>query len=248
MSGSGLRLRNAGRELTISTDAIGLVCIGKMQPFGAVVQPSGLATSDDPGRLGGYSIYRIVSNSPIIVAIDLPLNMHVGVFSVVQVSAGVWEATCYCGADPDANGIDTTQRAIDVWAFATVGKTGTRGALLRSPSSAIAYDLSHPYLLFPRGSGIYKGQPQTIVAVSRPVVLGAPSYDSSDHGQLGGTSQGWKFSWRRGVWTRTGAAVLGSALVTIQHYQYFSTEPRDGANGDIYASTPYFILEGAQLP
>lgn len=248
MSGHGLRLRNTGKELTISTDAIGLVCIGKMQPYGAVVQPSGVATSDDPGRMGGYSKYRITSSTPVIVAIDLPLNMNVGVFSVVQVSAGIWEATCYCGANPDVNGIDTTQRAIDVWAFAAAGKTGARGVLLRSPSGTIAYDLSHPYPLFPRGSGTNKGPEQAIAAVSRPVVLGAPADDPSEHGLLGGTANVWKFTRRRGVWTRTGAATLKSGVVTIQQYQYFSTDPRGDSNGDIYASTPYFILEGAQLP
>lgn len=249
MSARGLRLRNGARELTLSTDAIGLVCIGKMALQGAVVQPTGVATLDTPGRVGGYSRYRINSPTPIVVALDLPLGRRVGVISVTQVSNGVWDAVCYCGSTPDANNIDTAQSQLDVWAFAASTKYGTRGVLLRNPATGqVAYDLSQPYPLFPRGSGISTGTPQSIVSVSRPVVMGAPADDFSSHGLAPGTNNTFLFTQLLGTWTRTDASTLSSGTVVIQRYQYNATEARDGSNGDTYNRCAYFILEGAQLP
>ena len=243
-----MRLRNGAQELTLSTDAVGLVCIGKMSLQGVVVQASGSATADNPGRMGGYSRYRISSSTPIIVAIDLPLGRHVGIISVIQVAAGVWEATCFCGNNPDINGIDANQYQIDVWAFAAATRYGTRGVLLRNLSThQTAYDLSHPYPLFPRGSGVSTGPAQNIVTVSRPVVMGVPADDFSSHGQGAGANS-WVFTQLRGAWTRTAATTLTSGTIVTQRYQYNSTEPRDGSNGDIYSKCSYFILEGAQLP
>lgn len=249
MSTRGLRLRNGAMELTLSTDAIGLVCVGKMVLQGSVVQPTGTATLDTPGRVAGYSKYRINSPSPIVVALDLPVNRRVGVISVVQVGTGVWEATCYCGDTPDSNNIDTVQYQVDVWAFAASTKYGTRGLLLRNPATGqVAYDLSQPYPLFPRASGVNLGSPQTILALSRPVVIGAPADDFSAHGLASGTNNTYIFTWVLGTWLRTGGTSLTSANIIRQRYQYNATEPREGSNGDIYNKCAYFLIEGAALP
>jgi len=244
-----MRLRNGARELTLSTDAIGLVCIGKMALQGAVVQPTGVATLDIPGRVGGYARYRINSPTPIVVALDLPIGRRVGVISVVQVSTGVWEATCYCGSTPDANDMDTVQYQLDVWAFAAATKYGTRGVLLRNPATMqVTYDLSQPYPLFPRGSGVNTGLPQEIVSVTRPVVMGAPADDFSSHGLAPSTNNTFLFTQLLGAWTRTSATTLSSGTIVSQRYQYNATEARDGSNGDTYNRCAYFILEGALLP
>lgn len=248
MSARGLRLRNNGQELTISTDALGLTCIGKMSLQGSVVQASGSATQDNPGRLAGYSRYRINSTTPVIVAVDLPLNRHVGVISVLQVSSGVWEATCFCGDGPDGNGIDANQYQVDVWAFALSTRYGTRGCLLRSTATGqVAYDLSQPYPLFPRGSGTNTGTPQAIVSLSRPVVMGVPADDFSSHTSGTGANT-WVFIQLRGAWQRTAATTLTSLVLVSQRYQYNAVEPRGESNGDLYNKCAYFILEGALLP
>lgn len=251
MSARGLRLRNAGpRELTLSTDAVGLVCIGKMTLQGAVVQPTGNATSDTPGRTGGYSKYRISSATPIIVAIDLPAGRSVGVIRVVQVSTGLWEATCYCGSNPDSNNIDTVQYQVDVWAFAASTKYGVRGALLRNPATGqVAYDLSQPYPFFPRAGGVITaGVAQTVMALSRPVIVGAPADDYSNHGLASGTNNTYIYTKLQGVWQRSSSNSLLITRTTYQQYQYNATEPRDGSNGDLYNTCAYFLIEGALLP
>lgn len=249
MSARGLRLRNGAQQLTFSTDAIGLVCIGKMTLQGSVVQPSGTATLDSPGRVGGYSKYRISSATPIVVAIDLPANRNVGVISVVSLGGNVWEATCYCGSNPDANNIDTQQYQIDVWAFARATKYGTRGVLLRNPATGqVAYDLSQPYPFFPRGSGVYSGTAQTLPTLTRPVIVGAPADDFSSHGLASGTNNTYLYTKLQGIWLRTTSNTLSSARITYQRYQYNATEPRDGTNGDTYNSCAYFLIEGALLP
>lgn len=244
----GLRLRNEARELTISTDAQGLVCIGKMTAYGGVMQDIGSPTSDYPGKVAGYSKYRISFPTPILVAIDLPLGFRVSIISVVQVSPGVWEATCHCsGSDADAYGF-STQYPIDCWAYAVSSRYGVQGMLLRNPATgAIAYDLSQPYPLFPRGSGTHTGTTQAIVLLSRPVVLGVPLDDPSYHSRLTGQNQ-YKFQSLRGAWMRRDSATLDTMLVTTRYYQYFATEPRDGSDGDIYNNASYFLIEGALLP
>jgi len=248
MSAQGLRLRNGALELTLSTDAVGLVCIGKMTLQGSVVQPSGTATLDTPGRVAGYSKYRINSPTPIVVAIDLPESRRAGVISVLQVSTGVWEATCYCGDTPDANNIDTVQYQIAVWAFAVSTKYGARGTLLRNPATGqVAYDLSQPYPLFPRAAGVNLASPQTIASLTRPVILGAPADDFSAHGLASGTNNTYIFTYVLGTWRRTGGTLTSENIIR-QRYQYNATEPRDGSNGDIYNRCAYFLIEGALLP
>lgn len=243
----GLRVTNPGAELVISSDAKGLVCIGRAVLQGAVLQPAGSATTTYPGRIWGGSTYRIAWPGPIIAAIDLPLNKRVGIMSVTQPSAGVWDIQCHCGDAIDGYGFDA-QTAVDVWAFGlpSAPAAGVKMAIW-SANGALAYDLSRPAQLWPRGYALSTGSALTIPALIRPVVMGCPSswFVWSD-GAL--TIKRYAVQGYRKTWKRTASTSMVEAQVTRQRYEYSATEPRDLNEDSGTQSVSCFILEGSSLP
>ena len=247
MKKNGIRIRNPGQDLVLSSDAKGLTCIGRAALYGDVVQPRGSATGTMPGRTWGYSTYRIAHNGPVIWALDLPLNTRVGIISSTEVYAGMWEVVCYCGSARDAYQFDTVQSAIAVWAFGFVSTraAGFRAAIYNA-SGALAYDLSRPYPLFPLSSGVSDFTANmTIPALSRPVVMGCPTSDPS-YDTSGGTNR-WRAEFYRGMWERISDTLIREALACKQRWEYAATEPIGVATG-FMCPTTYLILEGARLP
>ncbi len=244
----GIKIINPSNELVISSDGMGLYCIGKAVLQGSVVQASGTATADTPGRVSGYSVYRISHPGQIIVAIDLPLNKHVGIKSVTQPSTGVWEITCWCGSSPDAYAIDGTQVAIDVWAFGLPQSAGsTWGMNIYKADGSIAYDLTRSNPLFPRayvvGNGA--GGNVTIPSLTRPVIMGCPTSDPSSITLV--STNTWARLYQRGIWQRTSSTNIVDGVVTTQRFQFFSPEDMSTNDGGVYTA-PAFILEGSTLP
>lgn len=241
----GLKIINPSNELVVSSDANGLYCIGKATLQGSVVQPSGTATTSG-GRQWGYSVYRISHSGSIVPALDLPLNKTVGVHSVTQPSAGVWDITVYCGDSPDANGFDT-QYQLDVWAFGIPSTIlGTVGLALYNSSGGLAYDFSRPNLLFPRAyvSGANYSS-VTIPSLTRPVVIGCPTSDLQGRYYL--TINSAYSHWLRWGWKRTSSTSMTQASTTRFHNETFGPDQELGETNDAYA-TPAFLIEGSTLP
>lgn len=243
----GLKIINPSNELVISSDAMGLYCVGKAVLQGAVVQPTGLATATFPGRKTGYSVYRINHPGQIIVALDLPLGKNVGLLGVTQPAAGVWEITAHCGDGPDADTFDTTEYALDVWAFGFAQSVAEGyGLALYTASGALAWDMSRANMLFPRA---YVPSSLTvnnaIPSLARPVVIGVDSTNVTYDSFVSGST----YSVRslRGAWKRNAAANITNTQYAKQIYRYLDVEPRGLNEGDIYPASG-FILEGATLP
>lgn len=241
-----LKVTNPNQELVLSSDAKGMYCIGRAV-YQGIVHPSGSPTGVSPGAQWGYSTYRISHPGPIIAAIDLPLNKHVGIVSVTQPLAGVWEITCYCGDTSDSYSFDTAQYPIDVWAFgvpATILNSSI--GYIRAADGSVAYDFSRPNLLFPRAHIVVpQGGSATIPALTRPVALGCPTSNPS-YDALVSTNR-WAAVYFRGMWVRSSSTALATRLVVKQRWEYSDVDPIGISDGDLY-NTPAFILEGAMLP
>lgn len=243
----GITIRNPNQELVISSDAKGLFCIGRAVLQG-IVQASGDATTSFPGRTWGYSTYRIVHAGPIIAAIDLPIGKNVGIVSVTEVAASVWDIVCYCGDSPDAYQFDTVQYAVDVWAYGFAPTiSGNWGMAIYDAGGNVAWDLSRSNPLFPRGFavGSISDLPKQIPPLGRPVAMGAPSSDPAFDTPLGVNH--WAAVFNRAVFMRADATTLHEVSVRKQRWEYFNDEPVGVAGGDVYP-TPSFIIEGSILP
>lgn len=243
----GLKITNPSGQLVLSSDAKGLYCIGKAALQGSVVQPSGVATNPSPGRVWGYSTYRISHGGPIIPAIDLPLNRWVSIVSVNQPFAGAWDISVHCGDSPDGDGFHT-QYQVDVWAFGfPLSAPSGYGMLIRDAGENIAYDLTKPNLLFPRAFVTFPadGSAVTIPALTRPVVIGACT--SNRMLESNPAFNTWDNTRQRSTFKRTSSTSAGAPWVTNQKFRTLGPDAPDLTDGALY-DTPSFILEGSALP
>jgi hypothetical protein len=241
----GLQIVNPSGELVFSSDAKGQHCIGKAVLQGAVVQPTGSPTGGHPGRVTGYSVYRISHSGAIAVALDLPLNKRVGLIDVVEVSSGTWDITVHCGDTPDANDFDTIEYAVDVWAFGFFDTpSGDYGLRIWDESGNLAWDLARANPLFARGFVDLSLNTGSIPSLTRPVCVGAPStwtafdqFVSFNH----------RIRWeKRGAWKRTSSTSLADVQYTARRFEYFGPDGTD-TEGDVCPSSA-IIVEGSTLP
>ena len=242
----GLKIVNPTNELVFSSEGKGLYCIGKAT-LQTLVQPSGSGTAASPGRVSGYSVYRISSAGQVIFAVDLPLNKRVGIKSVTQPSAGIWEITCWCGSGADADNIDTVQYELAVWAYGIPTSAGsTFGMNIYDANSNIAYDLTRTNPLFPRAFvEILTGSVVTIPSLTRAVAMGCSTKSALIVNSIGNNS--WRYLGYHGLWQRTSSTSMSEVLACVQRYQFFSVEP--SGQSDSYSSpTRSFIIEGNLLP
>lgn len=243
-----LKLTNPSNELVISSDAYGIYCIGKAA-LQTLVQPTaGSPTGPAPGKKGGYSVYRISWPTPVLFAVDLPLNKRAGILSITQPSAGVWEITCYCGDGVDAYGFDANQYALDVWAYGVPQspQTGMVFQVFRKDGT-LAYDLTKPNPLFPRAYAVAaaRGSGITIPSLSRPVIMGCPTSNFADSSFM--STNHWNYTVNHSVWRRDSATTVKEDVATLQRYEYSSVDPVGSSTDDAFA-TPCFIIEGTTLP
>lgn len=247
-----LRITNPNNNVLVLDDrARGMYCVGKAVLQGTVVQPSGSDTDGAPGKLCGYSVYRIWHPYPVIFAFDLPEGRSVSIISVTQPAAGVWDVKMYCGGGSAANQFEATQYQVDVWAFGRLtGLSAGSKQYIKDASGGIAYDFLASGILFPRAavtlnyvSGGFSPN-VTIPALSRPVALGNPtSYSVTS--ELVGTKR-YADVWRFNALARTGTS-LREVQVAKQRYEYNGADPQQ--SGDVFtAPSPIFILEGSLLP
>ena len=244
-----LKVINPSNELVFDSNANGLYCVGKCT-LQSLVQPnSNSATGPAPGKIAGYSTYRISWSGPVIFAIDLPLNKRVGILSVTQPSTGVWEVKCYCGDTQDAYLFDATQYQLDVWAYGlpTSASTGQVFQIFKTDGT-IAYDLTKPNLLFPRAyqEAAARGSGITIPSLTRPVIIGCPN--STDSQDINISTNHWAFYSNKSMWRRTSSTAVVEETVMLQRYEYSATDPNEGAAGTDTFVTRSFILEGSTLP
>lgn len=244
-----LSIKNPANELVISNEAFGLYCIGKAV-LQQLVQPNANSpTGGAPGKQAGYSTYRISWPGQVIFAVDLPLNRRVGILGVTQPSAGVWDIRCYCGDGADSYGFDATQYALDVWAYG-VPQTPMTGMVFQvfKPDGTLAWDLTRPNPLWPRGFaiGAARGGGITIPALTRPVIIGCPA--SSYSGDNAMTTKHYSYESTQSMWRRDTATTVREDTAMLQRYEYSATEPNGSGSGFDTYDTTCFILEGATLP
>lgn len=244
-----LKVTNPSQELVLSSDAKGLYCIGKAV-LQTLVQPTGTASGAIPGRVAGYSKYRISWPTPVVFAVDLPLNKRVGITNVTQPSVGVWEVTCYCGDTADSYGFDSNQYQLDVWAYGLpqTPMTGMVFQILNQYDGSVSYDLTRPNPLFPRAyaNPAARGSGMTIPSLSRPVVLGCPTTTSAGDNFM--STNHYSFDSTRSMWRRTSTTTVVEETVWLQRYEYNATQPNGNGAGYEPHSSPCFIIEGATLP
>ena len=244
----GLRITNPSGELVLSSDAKGLYCIGKATLQGSVVQASGSFPSSYPGRQWGYSVYRISHAGPIIPAVELVLNKRVSILSVVESSSGVWDVTAYCGDTADADGFDTVQYAVDVWAYGLpLSAPSGYGMAIFNASGGCAYDLTRANPLFPRAYVVFPldGTSMTLPSLAKPVAIGAPCGDRVLEERISANT--WYTTTQRPAWLRTSSTVAGIVMVSKQKVRTFGPES-PGFERDDRAETPSFLLDGSGLP
>lgn len=240
----GIRITNPSGELVISSDALGLYCIGKAVQQ-SLVQSSGSPTGPLPGKVSGRSVYRISHSGQILVALDLPASTYVAALGIDEVSSGVWDITISAGTTLDSEAMVTTQISLDVWAFGLPPSNtlyDSYGLAIYDSAGDLAWDLSRPNPLFGLAYIDGVGPGYTIPSLTRPVILCVPYNREYNDSRLVNTHT---VTERRGALLRTGTT-LTKAQVNILQYQYFS--PDDvGPEIDDVAMTS-FILEGALLP
>jgi hypothetical protein len=244
----GLKILNPSGQFVLHSDAKGLYCLGKATLQGSVVQPSGSATGTTPGRVAGYSLYRISHPGDIVVAVDLPDGYYVGVDSITQPSSGVWEIKAFCGSSLDANNFIATQVQLDVWAYG-LPQTNTPfnayGLALYDSAGNLSWDLTRPNPLFVKG--YVDDAHSAIPSLTRPVAIGPQATDITNDIATGPTINDYAVEHFRGALRRVGTSV-GYAPVMVQRYRYTNAgEPLGLGNGDIYP-TSSFIVEGSLLP
>lgn len=242
----GLKIVNPGDELVLSSEARGLHCIGKAVLQGSVVQPTGVATDSTPGRVSGYSLYRISHPGSIVVAIDLPLGYYVAIESVTDVGGGVWEIRAQCGNSLDADAFISTQVEVAVWAYGLPQTAPSGwGMAIFDAAGVVAWDLTKPNPLFARGYIGGAGSAFTLPSLTRPVLIGQQSSYSILDQPAGGSV--------RSVWTRWmsfnrgSSTALSTILIAQQRYRYNSPDPvvTDDVTNE---PTSSFIVEGSTLP
>ena len=246
MSNFGLQTFNGVNELTVSSNANLLHCLGRPTLL-SLTQPSGRADQGRPNpKRCGNSLYRINSRGPFLIAMDLPLNRNVGVVSINEISSGVWDIEMFCGALGDADGFDTVQYPIDIWAFGfTEALAGSWGMALYNSSERLAADFSQPYPLWPRAVVDAYGSPTlALPSLTRPVVVGMPTRFSMftrprDTGLL------YDYIDQMDFWCRTSNTALKT--VSRKLLQYTINDPEDPEN-NADGPGPSIIIEGALLP
>lgn len=243
----GLSIKNPENDLVISSDGMGLACIGKAVLYGSVVQPQGSATGPSPGKVSGYSVYRINHAGPVVWAIDMPLNKRVGIISSAEVSSGLWEVVCYCGDTLDEHQFDDVQYELSIWAFGVVtSPPNSLKAHIYNAAGELAYDLTQPNMLFPKVVGLSVPTAlNEIPVMGRAIVMGCPTSNPSYS-----TSQGtnrWASEFYRGVWERISATEMRESLASVQRWEYSATEPVDVTSGFI-SPTTYIFMDGVNLP
>lgn len=242
-----LRVKNGAQELVVSSEGRLPYCVGKAVLQGPVVQPSGTARTSAPGRVAGYSIYRVSHSGPILAAFDMPVGYTIGVLGITSPASGVYDIKIYCGANPDALGFDT-QYPLDVWAF---GFADTRsapfGLVLRTEAGVLAADFTRSTPLFPRGVGDTVATPNgfSIPSLSRPVGLGMPYYRRVDENPRPGSGFVTDHYSRKMLWLRTSTTAVTTRTVILQQYVQNTEDPihdEDSGPGTL------FTIEGGTLP
>jgi hypothetical protein len=249
----GLTIVNPTNELVVSNE-------GRMLHFLAkavhqyTVQVSGDVEQGKTGaRVAGYSMYRLTlpEETPFILGIDLPsyarpADRAVGILGITYVSPGVYDIKAACGSHYDQNYFDTVQYAVDIWAFGYVSAPSKNyGLALYNTAGQLTADFSRPHILMPRwASQDYSVvKTQTIPALSRPVVLGMPTYS---YGDLFDRPEGWLYYYKLDcdLWVRNGTTLKAEKRM---QKMYGCNDLNDDAymgRGPAMA----IVIEGAYLP
>ena len=242
-----LRINNGSQELVVSSEGRLPYCIGKAA-LHSIVQPAGRVPSAEPGRVAGYSIYRILHTGPILVAFDMPIGRHVGINRVTSPNPGVWEIEAYCGENPDEYGFDT-QYPVDIWIFGfSKSRASPLGLVLHDENDgSISADFTQDSPLFPRafGDGFAAKNGISIPEMRRPVGIGMPGYAA-----ILNTRERWSIYTMLHIeifsyWHRVSETLIKvgnkTAIRCMLDMEEDSKSIFDGPG-------PLFIIEGANLP
>lgn len=245
----GLQIENPSGQLVISSEALGLFCYGKFSAYSSV-GVSGTATSSAPGRQAGYQTYRLTTGNsdPIIIAMDLPSGVKVGIRSVTYIGSGVWELEAHSGDTADSDGFDTNEFYTDFWAYKSYSSSlsGSYGLALYDSSGTLTFDSNQGVPLMARdyvaGTGGL-GSNFTISSLTKPAIIGyTPTNDTFVQHPGANT---WNVIRRRGCWVRSGTTVTKTTY-TDQQYRVFGPDAPDSEDGIF--DQPGFTVEGAHLP
>jgi hypothetical protein len=246
----GLQILNQSGELTISSNARMLHYIAKPILVGGPVQVSGRAdgTRSSNPRVAGYSVYRLWYNQPFIIGMDVPVGTrHVGVISITEPWPGVHDITMYCGDVVDADGFDTNQYPVDIYAFGFIGGAPSSywGLALYDSSGALSADFTRPHPLWPQAIvDVYNNPNRPIPYLSRPIVLGMPSKFSMAH-VWRPTGMLYDYIDQMDMWNRPNATTLTANSRKLKQYQISEQQDEEGGGN---GPSPAIIIEGANLP